>query len=91
MNEQKIPKGFVHQPKNTMPQIDEIYAFVSVDASDGNEGVCAVNLGGVLMPLIAADPARLEALRPHAKQIAQMLGQKIRLVKFTTRQVIEEF
>lgn len=48
-------------------KIESIWAFVSVD-DDGNEGVCAAQLmgPGSLMPLIAADPARLDSLRPIA-------------------------
>jgi hypothetical protein len=83
--------GLFRQPKNTLPRIDHIWAFVSVDANDGNEGVVAAPLGGMLMPMIAADDARLQELRPLAAMIAQATGTKIRLIKFNLREEIEEF
>lgn len=84
------PEGFLHQPKNTMPLINSLWAFLSVDPADGNEGVCAATIGNTLMPLIAADEARLASLRSHAEKIAKRSGRKIKLVKFTTREEVEE-
>lgn len=79
------------QPKNTLPKIETVYAFVSVDPLDGNEGVCAAPMGGLgLVPLIAFDAARLESIRPIAADIAKMSGMKIKLVKFTQREEVEE-
>jgi hypothetical protein len=76
------------QPKNTMPKIESIWAFVSLDPRDGNEGVCAAMIGGAMMPLIAADRARLASLRPIAMAIAKtaaLTGTTIKLVQFTRR------
>ena len=79
------------QPPNTMPRINSIYAFVSVDAVDGNEGVVAAPYGGQsCLPLIAADEERLKELIPIAEKIATIANMKIRLVKFSTREVIKE-
>jgi hypothetical protein len=79
------------QPKNTMPRIDAIWAFLSVDEKDGNEGVTAATIGNHLVPLIAADEKRLASLRPIAQNMAERFGMKIRLVKFHVREVIEEY
>lgn len=79
------------QPKNTMPRIDSLYAYVSVDHEDGNEGLCGAPVGPVgCMPLIAADEKRLEQLTPIAEQMARQFKMKIRLVKFTKREVIRD-
>lgn len=78
------------QTKNTMPRIDKIWAFLSIDPVDGNEGVCAATIGGTLMPLIAADPARLKALEPIARQLAKASGNTIKLVEFSTRTEVRE-
>jgi len=53
-------------PKNTLHRIDEIFVFVSSD--EAGEGVCAGPLEGPrsLVPLIAADQARLKSLIPIA-------------------------
>lgn len=84
-----FPDGSIaHDPENTF-KITEIYAFVSVD-EDGNEGVLAANLGGMMMPFVCADKARVDSLRNHAEKIAHMTAKKIKLVKFTNREEIEE-
>jgi hypothetical protein len=76
----------VDNPGNTMPRIGSVFAYLSKD-KDGNEGVCAGPLGpgGMLVPLIAADPARLKAITPLAEKIAKATGMTIVLVEFTTR------
>lgn len=91
MKDQDVPEGYLHQPKNTMPRIEEVWAFVSVDPDDGNEGVCAFRTGDAWMPLIAADTKRLEQLRQIAKDLSKFTKNKIKLVKFTKREELEEF
>jgi hypothetical protein len=48
-------------------------------------------MSGQLVPLIAADEKRLASLRPLAQNMAIRFGMKIRLVRFHTREVIEEY
>jgi hypothetical protein len=84
----QTPRGLLHQPPNTMPEIGAIWAFLSVD-NDGNEGVCACRIGGVIVPLVAADEARLIALREQAEYLAAQSERKIMLVKFSKREVLE--
>jgi hypothetical protein len=74
----------------TIRRIDEIWAFIAVD-DDGNEGICAAPLqrGMLSVPLIAADAARLTSVMPIAQQMADMFGRDVRLVKFSTRDVIK--
>jgi hypothetical protein len=74
-----------------MPRIEAIWAFVSVDVNDGNEGVLASTFGRHLLPLIAADEKRLKELWPAARQIASVTGMRCKLVKFHAREEIEEF
>jgi hypothetical protein len=77
------------QPKNTMPRIESVYAFLSVDAEDGNEGVVGAPMGALgCVPLIAADEQRLEQLRQIAQAISNRSKAQIRLVKFTKREEI---
>jgi hypothetical protein len=80
----------VHAPKNEMPRIDCIWAFLSVDPEDGNEGLCAASVNGAWLPLIAADEARLASLWPKAEEIARETGHVIRLVKFHNREVVRQ-
>lgn len=82
----------VHTPKNEMPRIDCIWAFLSVDEADGNEGLCAATLTGIgPTPLIAADERRLKIITPIAEHLARTTGKVIRLVKFHNREVIKQF
>jgi hypothetical protein len=79
------------QPKNTLPSIECLYAFVSVDAEDGNEGLVGAPYGGMqVMPMIAADEKRLEQLMTLAQQLATAFNIKIRLIKLSHREVIKE-
>jgi len=79
-----------HNPGNYLPRIDSIWAVLSVDA--GGEGVVAAPLvpGALTVPLIAADEARLKSILPIARAIAKHSGMKMRLVRFTVREEIEE-
>jgi hypothetical protein len=58
------------QPKNTLPRINEVWAFVSVDPKDGNEGVMATTTGRYWLPLIGADGERIKSLRPIVEEMA---------------------
>lgn len=78
----------MHEPPNHLQSIDEVWLFISVDET--GEGVVAAPLGDQLVPLIAADEARLSSLRSLAKRVAGMTKKKIKLVKFSVREEIEE-
>jgi hypothetical protein len=76
---------------NTLPRIDHLWAFLSVD--EGGEGVIGAPLArsSLSIPMVAADEARLDSLIPLAKKISDQLNIKVRLVKFTVREEIEEY
>lgn len=83
--------GLFHQPKNTMPKIEHLWVFVSVDPVDGNEGVVAAELAGMMVPMIAADEDRLRILKPMAEGMAVWTTNPIKLVKFTVREEVETY
>jgi hypothetical protein len=70
-------------------RIESIHAFVSVD-ENGEEGVIA-SLGpnGVWTPLIAADEAKLEVLRPIAQMTARATGRPVHHLRFMLRDLVE--
>ena len=75
-----------------MPRIDAVWAFLAVDKETGNEGVCGVrSIEGQWLPAIGADLKRVESLKPAVRTLADVHGVKIRLVKFSQREVIEEY
>lgn len=69
-------------------RIEQMYAYVVVD-QDGTEGVPAFQAGAMAMPMVAADQARLDQLRPVAESMARQLGKPIELVRFTVREQVE--
>lgn len=81
----------VHDAKNTIKRIDAIWMVVSIDKEDNTEGICAMTVGDMQMPLIAADEARLPFIREKAQFLARTSGKRIAIIRLSTRDVIEEF
>lgn len=69
-------------------KITEIFAFIATEA-DGREGVVAAMLGGMMVPLVGADQARVKSLLPLARQIAQATGRQVQLARFSVREDLE--
>ena len=78
-----------------MPRIDEMYAFIVEDSGPDDEGVIGIqSMEGdsgyrLWLPLVGADIARVNSLRPIARGIGRKIGKKVTLVHFTNRQDIE--
>lgn len=72
-----------------MPKIDEMYAFVVEDSGPDDEGIIGMNTKGGWMPLVGADMARIESLRPIARDIAHQLGKPVKLLHFDNRMELE--
>lgn len=79
----------IHDPSNGGQKIDAVWLFISVDET--GEGVCAVHTPNGMMPLIAADEARLKDLSKIAGQVAQLTKKKIKLIKLTAREECEQW
>jgi hypothetical protein len=71
-----------------LERIDEVHIVVA-DNEEG-EGVVSFKMGDAWMPLIACDVSRLKNITPLAKMCARETGQKLKLVKFTTRETVGE-
>lgn len=69
-----------------MPKIEEMFAFVTEDSGPEDEGIVGMNTGAGWMPLVGADMARVESLKPIAKQIAAVTGKRIKILHFTQRE-----
>jgi hypothetical protein len=70
--------------------IDEIFAFVVLDAGDGNEGVIGFRTAdGTWMPMLGADMKRIDSLRPLAQSIADRSGVTVSLRRFSARTDLE--
>jgi hypothetical protein len=69
--------------------IDEMYAFISSDET--GEGVVAMLLqDGTQLPMIGADMERIDSLREIAQAIATHSRMKIKLIKLSVREELEE-
>jgi hypothetical protein len=66
-------------------EIKEIYAFIAKD--DESEGICAFSIGSMMMPMVAADFARVESLMGIAQTIATETGKQISIYKFTHKEI----
>ncbi len=73
-----------------MPRIEEMYAFIAEDSGPDDEGVVAMNIGNVMLPLVGADMARAESLKPMARSISRQTGKKVKLIHFTQREDLGE-
>lgn len=65
-------------------KITEMFAFVAKD--ENGEGVVGIRASdGTWMPLVGADHARIESLRPIAREIAEASGKEVILLRFINR------
>ena len=64
--------------------VDELFAFITT-GDTGDEGVIAVELVGSdsVMPLVAADLARVHQMIPFAEAIREQTGHEYKLKHFT--------
>lgn len=75
--------------------LTEMWAWV-VEETPGNEGVPATAQPGhrpgeiLIVPLVGGDRDRVESYRDAAIALRISLNRPVRLVRFTTREVIEE-
>lgn len=78
-----------------MPRIKEMYAFIVEDSGPDDEGVIAIQTESgdygrrLWLPLVGADMARANFLRPIARGIGHQIGKKVTLVYFSNRQDLE--
>jgi hypothetical protein len=77
-----------HDPTNRQP-VTELWAYLSVD-ENGNEGLCAVPMPGfgTVQLVFGYERTAMTVGMQLAQQMAGMTKKKIRLVKFTNREVV---
>ena len=74
-----------------MPRVEEMYAYIPHEPGDpDDEGLTAMIVPGIgSTPMVGADMKRMMSLKPVAQAMANRTGQTIRLVKFSTKTVLE--
>lgn len=70
-------------------KVDELWAWVSVDPEDQNEGIIAFESPMGPMPMVGADRERMMSMKKFAEQTAQKSGIEVKLLRFTKRNEIE--
>lgn len=78
---------------NYLEKITEVYVFASVDEGGGGIVGQTLPIGGrdTFMPFVCADKERMESIKPLAKEIARLSGKKIKLIRLSVREELEEF
>lgn len=74
-----------------MPTIDGMYAYITDDAEEGDEGIIGMRGPDGWMPLVGADMERAKELRPYAEAVARGIGKRVTLAHFTKREDLESF
>jgi hypothetical protein len=69
-------------------RITSVYAAVAI-GDDDEEGVCAVMVGAMWVPLLAADEARLPWIKEQALKVGEATGQRVDLIRLGSREHIE--
>lgn len=72
----------------TGQKIETLYAWVATE-EDGGEGLMAARIGDVWLPMIGADRARIDVLRPTVEKIVAETGRPARLIQFLTMTTLD--
>lgn len=76
-----------HLPENEQ-MMDEIYAVLSVD--EKGEGICSMMGPQGAMPMVFGHDRMLNLIKPFVNQMAKETGRKIRIVKYHSKEILEE-
>ena len=71
-------------------KIEMIHVFMTVDPVDNVEGVISFLDGSTWMPMVAADPIRLNQLYKMAVAICEQGGRTFRVLKFSNREDVTD-
>lgn len=73
-----------------MPRVTEIYAYITSDADEDDEGIPAFqSASGMWMPMVGADMERADQLREIAQEFADETGKRVKLIRSTGLEVVE--
>lgn len=68
--------------------VNSVFVFV-IDNPEG-EGIPAMTVGQMVMPLVGADMARVDSLRPYAQELADTSGRSIKILEFSVRRLVDQ-
>lgn len=71
-------------------KITEVILAVAIDPEDGDEGIPAVMMNGLSMPLVMADMERFKSLWPKVKKDLVRKGIDYKLIRLSGREDVTE-
>lgn len=74
---------------NALPFINEVWAAFCIEG--GKEHLCIMRCAHDCTPLMVVREAEVEWLHARAQDLYDQTGMRIRLVKFSTREVVAEY
>lgn len=72
-----------------MPKINEMFAFITSDTDENDEGIVSIPMDGIQMPLIGADLTRVDALMSYAQHISNVSNKQIVIKRFMFVEVLD--
>lgn len=69
-------------------KITVLYAYIATDDKN-EEGLCAFKSNVGWIPMVGADLARLEVLRPFAETVAKESNKRVELRRFVGQEIVE--
>jgi hypothetical protein len=76
----------------SMKEIQQVYIFVADNPPSGDEGIIGFIDWSTMtqVPMVTSNDTLLDQLRDQAREFSRQYGRKVRLVKFSAREVLEE-
>lgn len=66
-----------------------MFAWVTTDKDENDEGIIGFRFGDQWMPLVGADKARIQSLKAQALAVATSTGKPVKLIHFSVREELE--
>jgi hypothetical protein len=66
-----------------MSRVTEMFAFVVADRGPSDEGIPAIDMGGVPYPMVGADIQRCESFYGVAEDLSREIGRRVELRSWT--------
>jgi hypothetical protein len=86
--------AIIKHKDNFVPKMEEFFVAVSVDR-DGSEGVLAFAKPNRFPPVVqvmcGATKEDLQSIKEYCQKVADEANRKVRVIKFSAREVIEEY
>lgn len=80
----------IHDPGGLGHKIDTMWVWVISHGDDDESVMGMIGSNGAAFPLVFAKPELVDKARPHVEDAVRATGKPARLIKFVTREVVEQ-